>query len=87
MTKAFPTSTLNSEPDRHDEVVQAVSACPLLALLRPAAGPRGWLLIGVDRKSSTHPQNDVIDPKRTWRALLLDRLVGAGQQGRRYLNK
>jgi hypothetical protein len=33
--------------------------------LRPDAGSRGCLLIGVDRKSSTHLQNDVIDPQPT----------------------
>jgi hypothetical protein len=36
-----------------------------MALLRPAAGSRECQLIGVDRKSSTHPQNDAPDPKRS----------------------
>jgi len=31
------------------------ASLPLLARLRPAAGPGGCLLIGVDRKSSAHP--------------------------------
>ena len=35
-----------------------------MAHLRPADGLRGCLLIGVDRKSSAHPQNDVNDPKQ-----------------------
>lgn len=34
--------------------------------LRPAAEPRGCLFIELDRKSSTHPENDAIDPKQTW---------------------
>ena len=42
----------------------------LLALLRPAARLRECLLIRVDRKSSTHPQNDAPDPKRTPRTRL-----------------
>jgi hypothetical protein len=35
---------------------------PHMALLRPAAGPRGCLMLGVDRKLSAYPQNDVNDP-------------------------
>jgi hypothetical protein len=39
---------------------------PLLAQMRSADRFRECLLFGVDRKSSAHPQNDAIDPKRTY---------------------
>lgn len=51
--------------------------CRLLARPGRVAGPRGCLFIGVNQKSSNHPQNDVIDPKRKWRTRLLDHLIGA----------
>ena len=38
-----------------------------MARLRHAGGHQGCLFIGVERKSPAHPQNDVIDPNRTWR--------------------
>ena len=38
----------------------------------------GRLFTGEDRKLSTYPRNDVIDPKRTWQARLLDHLIWVG---------
>ena len=58
-----------------------------MAQMRSADQARKCLLFGVDRTYLGHHETDALDPKRTWRALLLDRLVGAGQQGRRYLKK
>ena len=55
-----------SVPSGHSRHCARRLSLQLMARLRHAGGPRGCLLIGVERKLSTHPQNDVIDPKRTW---------------------
>ena len=52
-----------------------------MAPLRPAVGPRGCLLIGIDRKSSAHPQTDPPDPNRTSRNRLLARRRGGRMAG------
>src|SRR5690349_20788322 len=51
--------------------------------MRPADSRRGCLFMAVDRKSSTHPQNDAPDPERTWRTRLLDHLVSSAEQQQR----
>ncbi len=65
MTKAFPTSTLNSEPDRDDEVVKRFQRVHYWHSYEVPTVSGDVCCWGVDRTYRGHHETDAFDPKQT----------------------